>query len=85
MNFEIKIPNIKKESNEGKIVNIELRAKSDSWIQVRSGDRLLVTRLLRSGELYDVPDEKNLTLMTGNYDGIEILVDGQLVEPIKEE
>ena len=85
MNFEIKIPDIKKENNSEKIVKIELRAKSDSWIQVRSGDKLLVTRLLRSGELYEIPDEQELTLMTGNSDGVEILVDGKLLEQREEE
>ena len=65
--------------------NFKISVKASDIFLAVAAYRLLVTRLLRSGELYDVPDEKNLTLMTGNYDGIEILVDGQLVEPIKEE
>jgi cytoskeleton protein RodZ len=61
---------------------IELRAVSDSWIQVRAGDQLLLTRLLRKGEVYRVPDRNGLTLMTGNAGGLEVLVNGTLMPPL---
>jgi cytoskeleton protein RodZ len=61
---------------------VELRAKSDSWIQVRDGEQLLLTRFLRKGETYKVPDRSGLTLMTLNAGGIEIMVDGQLMPPL---
>lgn len=63
---------------------IVVRAKLDSWIQVRDGvgRRLLVTRLLRAGETYQVPNQPSLSLLTGNAGGLEILVDGQPVPAI---
>jgi len=61
---------------------VELRAKSDSWIQVRDGEQLLLTRFLRKGESYRVPDRPGLTLMTLNAGGIEIVVDGQPMPPL---
>jgi cytoskeleton protein RodZ len=61
---------------------VELRAKSDSWIQVRDGEQLLLTRFLRKGETYKVPERQGLTLMTLNAGGIEIVVDGQLMPPL---
>jgi cytoskeleton protein RodZ len=61
---------------------IELRAKSDSWIQVRDGDDLLLTRLLRQGEVYTVPDRNGLTLTTSNAGGLEVFVDGELMPPL---
>jgi cytoskeleton protein RodZ len=62
---------------------IEIRAKADSWVQVRGADgRVVVMRILRKGDSYQVPNEKGLTLMTGNAGAIEIAVDGQLVPPI---
>jgi cytoskeleton protein RodZ len=64
---------------------IELRAKSDSWIQVRDGDDLLLTRLLRKGEVYRVPDREGLTLMTGNAGGIEVFIDGEQMPPLGDE
>ena len=63
---------------------IMVRAKMDSWIQVRDNtmDRLLLTRLLRAGDVYRVPDRPGLKLLTGNAGGLEILVDGQMVPSI---
>ncbi len=60
---------------------IEVRAKADSWIQVREGaaGAMLFTRLLRVGETYVVPDRSGLMLLTGNAGALEILVDGAAV------
>ena len=60
---------------------LELRAKVDSWIQVRRGETLMITRLLKKGEIYKVPNETGLTLMTGNAGGIEVLVNGDVMAP----
>ena len=64
---------------------IELRAKSDSWIQVRDGDQLLLTRLLRRGEVYTVPNRRGLTLMTGNAGGLDVLVNGEVAPALGNE
>lgn len=63
---------------------ITVRAKSNSWIQVRDeiADRLLFTRLLREGDEYEVPDRDGLRLMTGNAGALELLVDGDAVPSI---
>jgi cytoskeleton protein RodZ len=62
---------------------IVLRATEDSWVQVRdSQDALLLTRVLRRGDVYRVPNQAGLTLLTGNAGGIEIEVDGVTVPPI---
>ena len=70
---------------DGERLVIELRAKSDSWIQVRDGDDLLLTRLLRQGEVYRVPDRDGLTLMTGNAGGLEVFVGEELMPPLGDE
>ncbi|MCZ6482445.1 MAG: DUF4115 domain-containing protein [Alphaproteobacteria bacterium] len=60
-----------------------LRATRDSWIQVHGADDvLLLTRILRAGDSYRVPNRTGLTLMTGNAGALEILVDGEPVPPI---
>ena len=63
---------------------ILVRAKMASWIQVRDdvGNQLLVTRLMRAGDTYRVPDRPGLKLLTGNAGALEILVDGEEVPPI---
>lgn len=40
---------------------------------------MLMTRLLRSGETYAVPDRSGLMLLTGNAGALEIRVDGEAV------
>ncbi|MCZ6765190.1 MAG: DUF4115 domain-containing protein, partial [Alphaproteobacteria bacterium] len=52
--------------------------------QVRdnAAGELLLTRLLRAGDSYAVPNRPGLQLSTGNAGAIEILVDGQPVPSI---
>lgn len=62
---------------------IVIHAKGDSWVQIRAADgRLVMTRIMRVGEAYSVPNESGLTLMTGNAGAIDILVDGVAVPPL---
>jgi len=65
-------------------VRIVVRARIDSFIQVRDdgANRMLVTRLLRAGDIYRVPARPGLKLSTGNAGALEILVDGEVVPPI---
>ena len=60
---------------------IEVRAKADSWIQVRDGGAgdFLLTRLLREGETYAVPARAGLMLLTSNAGALEFRVDGETV------
>ncbi|MDA8229917.1 MAG: DUF4115 domain-containing protein [Magnetospirillum sp.] len=53
-------------------------AADDCWMQVREMDgRLLVSRLLRKGESYGVPNRPGLTLTVGSAGAVDILVDGK--------
>lgn len=58
---------------------ITLKASADDcWVQVREMDgQLLLSRLLRRGDSYMVPNRPGLTLMVGNAGAIEITVDGK--------
>ena len=69
------------DEGDGRIV---VRAKTNSWIQVRDDTtgQLLLTRLLRAGDEYHVPDRAGLSLLTGNAGALEILVDGAQVPAI---
>jgi cytoskeleton protein RodZ len=63
---------------------IVLRANGENWIEIREGgtERLVVARLFKPGETFDVPDSPDLRLLTGNAGGLEILVDGEPVPPL---
>ena len=64
-------------------VRIVIRANSDSWVQVRDNDgALILTRMLRAGDSYRVPNKSGLTLLTGNAGALEVYVDGRLAPPL---
>ena len=57
---------------------IVLRATQECWVQVRESrtGRVVVSRLLRPGETYEVPRDPGLLLTTGRIEGLSIEVDG---------
>ena len=63
---------------------IVLQAKADSWVEVRdpASNTKLVARLLRQGEVYNIPDRPGLKLLTGNAGGLVIMVDGKVAPPL---
>lgn len=72
--------------SEGKVLGqehtdsrIQMKAANDDcWVQVREMDgQLLLSRLLRRGDSYIVPNRPGLTLMVGNAGALDILVDGK--------
>lgn len=58
---------------------ITLHANADSWVQVHdAAGNLLLSRILRAGESWQVPaSPAPLYMTTGNAGGTEVLVDGQ--------
>jgi len=66
---------------ENKASKILVRARRNSWIQVRDNkaNKLLLTQLLKPGDVYRVPNRSDLVLLTGNAGALEILVDGKPV------
>ncbi len=63
-------------ATEGRIL---IRARADSWIQLRDRGTgtVILNRVLRPGETYAVPPREGLLFSTGNAGGLDILVDGQ--------
>ena len=71
------------QANIGSIIT--LRAREESWVQVTGlNNELLLTRILRAGDIYHVPNRIGLKLMTGNAGGIEILVGGVVTPSLGE-
>jgi cytoskeletal protein RodZ len=57
---------------------VTIVATQESWVEIRDRNgRLLLTRVLQPGQRYDVPDEKGVTMITGNAGGIYLVVDGE--------
>jgi len=59
---------------------VVLHATADSWIEIRAGSAPPVySGLLRAGDSYTVPNQRGLTMVTGNAGGLDILVDGEAI------
>ncbi len=59
---------------------IVLRFTGDTWVQVKErGGQPLLTKVMKSGDIFPVPTRANLVLTTGNAGRVEILVDGAVV------
>lgn len=61
------------------INRVILKARDEVWIQVRDGDSAVVTRIMKPGDTYRVPNEPGLTLLTGSAGALDVVVDGVLV------
>ncbi|MCA3347344.1 MAG: helix-turn-helix domain-containing protein [Roseomonas sp.] len=62
---------------------IVIRAKGESWVQIRDnpGNRVLADRVLRAGETVEIPNRPGIVLTTGKAENLAILLDGQDVDP----
>ena len=59
---------------------VVLRAAADTWVQVQGdGNDLLLSRILKAGDTYLVPNGAQARLTTGNAGGLQILLDGELM------
>ncbi|MBK19231.1 MAG: hypothetical protein CMM52_10405 [Rhodospirillaceae bacterium] len=66
--------------NEAAKSRIVLRANVTSWVELREADgKRLISKLLRTGETYEVPGRSGIKFTTGNAGGIDILVDDQVI------
>lgn len=62
---------------------ITLRASTNAWVEVgtATGEPVL-SRVMRSGETFEVPARTGMMLSTGNAGGIEVLLDGETLPPL---
>ncbi|MBM86547.1 MAG: hypothetical protein CMM47_11060 [Rhodospirillaceae bacterium] len=70
-------------SRDNAKARIVIRATADSWVQVReAGSATIMTRVMRTGDVYEVPNREGLRLFTGNAGALRILVDGAEIDRI---
>jgi cytoskeleton protein RodZ len=56
---------------------VVIKARGESWVQIRdAANTPLLTRVLRAGDSYLVPNKAGLVMMTGNAGVLDVLVDG---------
>ena len=59
---------------------IMIRVKQNSWVEIRDQNgKALVSRVLKAGEQYSVPNRPDLKMALGNAGGIELSVGGTVI------
>lgn len=62
---------------------VVIRANRDSWIEIRDkDDNVVLQKVLRQGESFNVPDQKGLLMTTGNAGGIVIELEGKPLQTL---
>ena len=63
---------------------ITITARNTSWIQLRDirTNRMILSKVLKKDQSYQIPDRPGLSLMTGNAGALEISVDGKIVPDV---
>src|SRR6185369_2348985 len=62
---------------------VVIRANRDSWIEIRDkDDNVVLQRVLRQGESFNVPDQKGLLMTTGTAGGIVIELEGKPLQSL---
>ncbi len=63
--------------------SVVLRASADSYVRiVDAADNVLIDRVLRAGEKFTAPKKEGMFLTTGNAGALDILVDGEKIQPV---
>ena len=55
---------------------VVLKFKTDTWIEVKNDAIVYISKVLKSGEEYTLPRDKDLRLSTGNAGGFDIFING---------
>ena len=62
---------------------VVIRAKGESWVQIRdnAANRVITDRVLRAGEIIEIPNRPGFVLTTGRAESLDVLLDGREVDP----
>jgi len=62
---------------------IILNITENSWVEIRDRDnRPIVSKVLKAGDQYFVPDRPDLRMSLGNAGGVQIILDGKALQPL---
>lgn len=62
---------------------IELKIKKETWVEVKDGSKLYISKVLQPGDSYMIPEGKGMLLSVGKSEGVETFVDGKAIEIVK--
>lgn len=57
---------------------VVVKVQRDTWVEVKDGTKLYISKVLNAGESYNVPAGNGMILSVGKTEGVEVFVDGKL-------
>ena len=58
--------------------SVQIKAVQTSWVEVADAQgNIILSRVLKANEVFDVPNGKGMKMITGNAGGIRIILDGK--------
>ena len=76
-------PQIKADAKEEEIAaapHIQIVLVGPSWLELKQGDKVLLSGIYSKGFKYDVPNEAGIILSVGRYYNVNLYVDGKLTK-----
>ncbi|MFD1626525.1 DUF4115 domain-containing protein, partial [Azospirillum griseum] len=75
-------PNAKVYGMQNQNPKLIIKATQESWLQIRDGNEIVFTRVLKPGDTYRVPDKVGVRIRTGNAGGLVVVADGAESQPL---
>ena len=57
-----------------------VKVKKETWIEVRDGSKLYISKVLQPGDEYKVPVGPNMVLSLGKIEGVDVYIDGEITK-----
>lgn len=54
-----------------------------TWVEVKDGEKLYLSKVLQPGDLYKVPNGEGKILSVGKYDGVNVYINGILTNVVR--
>lgn len=59
-----------------------IKVKKETWVEVKNDNKLYISKVLKPGDSYILPDDTNLKLSVGKSEGVDVLYNGKPVYTI---
>lgn len=74
----------KSSTTKAEKTNVLLKVKAETWVEVKNKDTLYISKILKAGDEYLVPDGgKGMILSVGKVDGVDVYINGKIVPVAK--
>lgn len=61
---------------------VVIKVKKETWIEVKDGSKLYISKVLQPGDSYTVPQGKGMILSVGKADGVDVVINGKVADVI---